>query len=39
MTVSVKDDQILDAVYENSEKWVSVEIKIDQPTDPIMLFK
>lgn len=39
MTVSVKDDQILDAVYENSEKWVSVEIKIDQPTDPIMLFQ
>lgn len=39
MTVSVKDDQILDAAYENSEKWVSVEIKIDQPTDPIMLFQ
>lgn len=39
MTVSVKDDQILDAIYESREKWVSVEVKIDQPTNPIMLFQ
>ncbi|WP_105993741.1 isochorismate synthase [Staphylococcus simulans] len=39
MTVSVKDDQILDAIYESQTKWVSVEVKIDQPTNPIMLFQ
>ena len=39
MTVDVKEDKIVSAVYDSSRTWVSVEAKIDYELDPTMLFQ
>lgn len=38
MTLDVKESEIVEAVYESNQTWVSVEAKLDYELDPTILF-
>ncbi len=38
MDVNVKEDDIVDKIYESTKDWVSVEIKVDKSFEPSTLF-
>lgn len=38
MSVDVCEQAIIDAVQQTKQRWVSVEVKLEQQLDPITLF-
>lgn len=39
MTLDVKESEIVEAVYESNQTWVSVEAKLDYELEPTLLFR